>query len=56
MNMNENDCLMDLKAQLLQEMNEANLFIFCSALLQARVIVPSEFVLDGFDIQKLFTL
>ena len=54
--MNGTDCLMDLKAQLLHEMNEENLFIFCSALLETRVIVPSEFDLDGFDIQKLFTL
>ena len=45
--------MLDLKAVLLNDMNEENLFTFCAALLQARVIIPCEFVTDSFDIQKL---
>ncbi len=47
--------LLDLKAALLNDMNEENLFIFCAALLQARVLIPCEFQTDGLDVQKLFS-
>ena len=47
--------MLDLKAVLLNDMTEENLFTFCAALLQARVIVPCEFQMEGFDIQKLFS-
>lgn len=47
--------MLDLKAELLKETNEKNLFAFCSSLLQARVIVPCEFEMKGFDIEKLLS-
>ena len=48
--MNAVEQLLDMKAVLLQDLTEENLFAFSAALLKAPLIIPFVFDPDGFDL------